>query len=151
MHPQNYTMDRGAQQRTWKKRRPAAPFDRETGLFNAAQKILFDQGCPFYITSVSFIVPCINAGNGRNRRNDAHKNCQQCHDTECCKTNNRSKFHICPPRPYRLMKSSTTHCPSIFPYNFSKGNPFFGEVSGVMGTVPLTTGVVKGTVPMSFR
>jgi hypothetical protein len=22
------------------------------------------------------------------------------------------------------MKSSTTHCPSIFPYNFSKGNPF---------------------------
>jgi hypothetical protein len=41
------------------------------------------------------------------------------------------------------LKSFTSHCPSIFPYNFSKGNPDF--VRGVVrGTVPLTISKLSG-------
>ena len=142
-------MDRGVPQRTWKKEDRLPLFKRETGLFYAAQKILFDQGCHFCITSVSVIVPCINTGNSGNRRNDTYKNCEKCHNTECCKTYDCSKIHICPPRPCRLLKSFTSHCPSIFPYNFSKGNPDFRVVRVVRGTVPLTT-LISGITGVSW-
>ncbi len=109
MHPQNYTMDLSVQQRIRKKRRPAAPLKRETGPSYAAQEILIDQGRCFCITSVSFIVSCIDTGNGGNRCDDPYKNCNQCHDTECCKTNDCSKFHNCPPCLCKLLKRSASY------------------------------------------
>ena len=57
------------------------------------------------MVSISFIVPRVNTGDGRNRRDNAHKNCDQCHYAECCKTDNYSNFHIFPPRLNRLLKS----------------------------------------------
>ena len=124
MHSQNYTMDQSAQQRIRKKRRPAAPLERETGPLYAAQEILIDQGRSFCITSVSFIVSCIDTGNGGNRCDDPYKNCDQCHDTECRKTNDSSKFHNCPPRLSKLLKKNAFTMLFNFPTQSRKRQPY---------------------------
>jgi hypothetical protein len=49
------------------------------------------------------------------------------------------------------LKSFTSHCPSIFPYNFSKGNPDFRVVPVVRGTVPLAIFIQSVKVPLSWR